>query len=69
MTSMVHFRMFHGKELEPIPFTGQSIRLIDLKRHIVEKKNIKAGLDFDLEITDGDSGTGRLYAVYRLYEC
>lgn len=65
MTSTVHFRMFHGKESEPISFTGQSIRVLDLKRQIVEKKSIKTGLDFDFEITDAaDSSAGMLTQLF-----
>lgn len=41
MTSTVYFRMFHGKEPEPVTFAGPSIRLLDLKRQILEKKNMK----------------------------
>ena len=44
MTSTVYFRMFHGKEPEPVTFAGQSIRLLDLKRQILEKKNMRTVL-------------------------
>ena len=44
MTSTVYFRMFHGKDPEPVTFAGQSIRLLDLKRQILEKKNMRTVL-------------------------
>jgi len=50
--SVIHFRMYHGKDSEPITFSGDSIKLLDLKKEIVEKKKISGTLDFDLKISD-----------------
>ena len=57
MASVVYFRMQHGKISEPISFTGHQIKLIDLKRAILEKKEMKTGFDFDLKIIDADNST------------
>jgi hypothetical protein len=52
--------MFHGKtdQCETIYFGGNGIRLLDLKREIIERKNISGSLDFDLKIVDE---SGRVY--------
>jgi len=56
MSSTIYFRMFHAKQFEPINFDGHQIRLIDIKRSILEKKMVKSGgIDFDLQITDADN--------------
>ena len=44
--------MHHGKDMEQIYFPGNGIKLIDLKREIVDKKKFNAVLDFELQITD-----------------
>jgi len=44
--------MHHGKEMDQIVFNGNGIKLLDLKKEIVEKKNITTTLDFDLKIVD-----------------
>lgn len=58
MTSSVYFKMHHGNDVLPVNFTGHQIKLLDLKRSIMELKNISKGLDFDLKITDADSDKG-----------
>ncbi len=50
--SVVNYRMHHGKDMEQIFFSGNGIKLIDLKREIVEKKKFNSVLDFELQITD-----------------
>ena len=57
MSSVVYYRMHHGKQFEPINFDGHQIRLIDLKKAVLEKKNLKAGIDFDLEVLDADNSS------------
>ena len=57
MSSVIYFRMKHGKEFEPIHFDGHQIRLLDLKRAMLELKQIKSGVDFDLHIVDSDNDT------------
>jgi hypothetical protein len=55
MTSSVYFKMHHGNEVLAVNFTGHQIKLLDLKRSIMELKNISKGLDFDLKITDAEN--------------
>jgi hypothetical protein len=55
MTSSVYFKMHHGNEVLAVNFTGHQIKLLDLKRAIMELKNISKGLDFDLKITDAEN--------------
>lgn len=57
MASVVYFRMQHGKQSEPVSFSGHQIKLIDLKRAILEKKEMKTGFDFDLKISDADNSS------------
>ena len=59
MESSVSFRMHHGTQPEKIPFVGNGIRVLDLKREILERKKISGSLDFDLKIVD-ESGRGML---------
>lgn len=55
MSSVIHFKMVHGRNPETISFTGHQIKLIDLKRAILEKKNISAAFDFDFRISYVDN--------------
>ena len=63
MNSKVYFRMqiAKSKTLEPITFTGHQIRLLDLQRAIMEKKNMKEGSDFDLVLMDAED-TSKIYS-------
>jgi protein MPE1 len=49
--------MQSGKESEQITFSGNGIKLIDLKREIVEKKNFSTAFDFELQIVDENNKT------------
>lgn len=60
--SVIHFRMHHGNIADQISFSGNGIKLLDLKKEILEKKNISGSLDFDLKITD-DSGKGMMSTI------
>jgi len=55
--SVVNFRMRHGNIAEQVSFSGNGIKLLDLKKEIVDKKKISSSLDFDLTIND-ESGKG-----------
>ncbi len=55
MSSFIYFRMQHGKQVESVPFIGHQMTLLDLKRAILEKKELKSGLDFDLRIVDAEN--------------
>ena len=57
MESTVSFRMHHGTQPEKVPFIGNGIRLLELKREILERKKISGSLDFDLKVVD-ESGRG-----------
>jgi hypothetical protein len=54
MTSYVSVRSLHAKkeQSEKIPFSGNGIFLLDLKREILERKSITGSLDFDFKIVD-----------------
>jgi hypothetical protein len=49
--------MFHGTQTDKISFNGNSIRVIDLKREIVDRKQMSGSLDFDLTVVD-EGGKG-----------
>ena len=65
MESTVSFRMHHGTQPEKVPFIGNGIRLLELKREILERKKISGSLDFDLKVVD-ESGRGTIiiYAIF-----
>lgn len=52
----IHFKFKSAKEFDTVTFPGTVIRVIDLKKAIVDKKKLNKGLDFDLVITDAQSG-------------
>lgn len=52
MTSIIYFRMHHGKQADQISFDGNGLKLLELKKAIIEKKSIAGSLDFDLKVTD-----------------
>ncbi|GLE06891.1 hypothetical protein PINS_up016560 [Pythium insidiosum] len=47
----IHFKFKAAKEFDTVTFPGTVIRVIDLKKAIVDKKKLNKGLDFDLVIT------------------
>ncbi len=55
--SVINFRMHHGKDYEQIPFSGNGIKLLDLKKEVLDRKKINRSLDFDLNIVD-ENGKG-----------
>jgi hypothetical protein len=56
--STVNFRMKHGKEMEQIRFSGNGIRLLDLKKEIADRKYGLNQEDYDLQITDASNNQG-----------
>lgn len=52
----IHFKFKSAKEFDTVAFAGTVIRVLDLKKAIIEKKKLNKGLDFDLVITDAQSG-------------
>ncbi len=60
MSSAVSFRLHSGSELSQVHFDGNGIKLLELKRAIVDLK-FKVGsssLDYELNIKD-DNGKGK----------
>uniref|UniRef100_K3X144 Uncharacterized protein n=1 Tax=Globisporangium ultimum (strain ATCC 200006 / CBS 805.95 / DAOM BR144) TaxID=431595 RepID=K3X144_GLOUD len=52
----IHFKFKSAKEFDTVTFPGTVIRVLDLKKAIIEKKKLNKGLDFDLVITDAQNG-------------
>ncbi|EEY56544.1 uncharacterized protein PITG_10087 [Phytophthora infestans T30-4] len=52
----IHFKFKSAKEFDTVTFPGAVIRVLDLKKAIVDKKKLAKGLDFDLVITDAQNG-------------
>ncbi len=68
MSSCVHFKFKSAKAFETITFSGSFIKLIDLKRAVVEAKSLQKGMDFDLSVVDNHSKEGiKYYYMTRLY--
>lgn len=63
--SVVNFRMRHGNVAEQVSFSGNGIKLIDLKKEIVDKKKINNSFDFDLTIND-ENGRGYLIMLLEI---
>jgi DWNN domain len=57
-TMSVQFKFKSARDYDAIPFDGMSIRLLDLKRAIAEKRGLQKGLDFDLVITNAQTSEG-----------
>lgn len=55
----VHFKFKSAKSYDTVTFPGTVIKVYDLKKAIVEKKQLNKGLDFDLVITDAQTGQGK----------
>jgi hypothetical protein len=66
--SVIHFRMSHMKDYEQITFSGNGMKLIDLKKEIVAKKNLPSTNDYDLKIDD-ENHKGNFYARYIVLSC
>ncbi len=74
MSSCVHFKFKSAKDFEAITFAGSFIKLIDLKRAVVEAKSLQKGMDFDLSVVDNHSKEGTNYYYMtrifpRIYFC
>jgi hypothetical protein len=71
MSSVIYFRLKSSKasDLDPIHFTGHQMRLLDLKRAVVERKKMSSAMDFDLNVVDAeDSSKGWLYLIEELFK-
>ncbi len=67
MSSSVHFKFKSAKDFEEIAFAGPFIKLIDLKRAVVEAKSLHKGMDFDLSVVDDHSKEGTNYYMTRIF--
>lgn len=70
MASTVKFKFKSAREFDTISFPGNSIKLLDLKRAIVEHKKLHQGMEFDLNIVNDKTKEGRTttYGYYsRVY--
>ena len=57
--SAVHYRFRNERELDTITFEGSVITVLNLKKRIVVKKKLDKGdKDFDLLLTDQNTGQG-----------
>lgn len=72
--SVINFRMKQtskvapaAEKVEQILFSGNGIKLIDLKKEIAEKKKFSNNLDYDLTVTD-ENGKGFTY-IAGLFMC
>ena len=66
MASAVNFRMHHGAEnsQQIVNFVGNGIRVLDLKREILERKKFSPTTDFDLKIVDQSGKGTSSFTVY-----
>ena len=56
--SQLNLFFFLGTQLEQIPFIGNGIRVLEMKREVLARKEISGGLDFDLKIIEQGSNRG-----------
>ncbi|KAJ8614066.1 hypothetical protein CTAYLR_005839 [Chrysophaeum taylorii] len=59
-SSVIQFRFSSSKSFDAIEFSGLMIKLLELKRAIVEKRNLMRGMDFDLSVANAQ--TSEVYA-------
>ncbi|CAM9204044.1 unnamed protein product, partial [Scytosiphon promiscuus] len=52
MASTVKFKFKSAREYDVVSFPGTGIKLLDLKRAIVEQKKLHQGMEFDLNIVN-----------------
>lgn len=54
----VHYKFKSSKDYDTISFDGSFISLGELKRAIVAQKKLGKSTDFDLEVTNAQTGEG-----------
>ena len=58
-SSVIHYRFKNTKAFDKVHFDGAVFSVLDLKRSIIQQKNLgKGALDFDLWITNAQTGEG-----------
>lgn len=58
MASTVKFKFKSAREYDTVSFPGTGIKLLDLKRAIVEQKKLHQGMEFDLNIVNDKTKQG-----------
>lgn len=58
MASTVKFKFKSAREYDTVSFPGTGIKLLDLKRAIVEQKKLHQGMEFDLNIVNDKTKEG-----------
>lgn len=58
MASTVNFKFKSAREYDSVSFPGTGIKLLDLKRAIVEQKKLHQGMEFDLKIVNDKTKEG-----------
>eukprot|EP00639_Heterosigma_akashiwo_P004412 CAMPEP_0194569300 /NCGR_PEP_ID=MMETSP0292-20121207/7072_1 /TAXON_ID=39354 /ORGANISM="Heterosigma akashiwo, Strain CCMP2393" /LENGTH=194 /DNA_ID=CAMNT_0039419525 /DNA_START=231 /DNA_END=816 /DNA_ORIENTATION=- len=58
MSSTIRFKFKAAKDFEVISFNGMGLRVFDLKRRVVEKRQMNKGLDFELQVTNANTSEG-----------
>ena len=62
----MHYKFKSSSDFNSFTFGGSVTSVLDLKRHIVEKMKLGNGTDFDLRITNAQTGEGsRAFARVR----
>jgi len=56
--STIRFKFKSAKDFEVVTFNGMGLRLFDLKRRVVEKRQMNKGLDFELQVTNAQTEEG-----------
>ena len=58
--SYIHYKSAFNVNFDKITFDGVSLPLIKLKKLISEKSKFAKQFDFDLEISNADTGQGKI---------
>lgn len=58
MASTVKFKFKSARDYDTVSFAGTGIKLLDLKRAIVEQKKLHQGMEFDLNIVNDKTKEG-----------
>lgn len=59
MASTVKFKFKSARDYDTVSFAGTGIKLLDLKRAIVEQKKLHQGMEFDLNIVNDKTKEGK----------
>lgn len=60
MASTVKFKFKSAREFDTVSFPGTGIKLLDLKRAIVEQKRLHQGMEFDLTVVNDKTKEGTI---------